>query len=152
MTTGKTIALSIWTFVSKVMPVFFNMLSRFVIAFLPGSKHLNFMAAVTVHHDFGAQENKICHYFHFFSFYLPWSDGTRYHNLSFLNVEFKASFFTLFFSASSRGSLILLHFMPLEWYHLHIWGLKGNLFIYLSWKIITLQKFCCFLSISMNQP
>ena len=40
MTTGKTIALSIWTFVGKVMSLFFNMLSRFIIAFLPRSKHL----------------------------------------------------------------------------------------------------------------
>ena len=40
MTTGKTIALSIWTFVGKVMYLFFNMLSRFVIAFLPRSKCL----------------------------------------------------------------------------------------------------------------
>ena len=40
MTTGKTIALTRWTFVSKVMPLFFNTLSRFVIAFLPRSKHL----------------------------------------------------------------------------------------------------------------
>ena len=40
MTTGKTIALTIWTFVSKVMSLLFNMLSRFVIAFLPRSKHL----------------------------------------------------------------------------------------------------------------
>ena len=37
MTTGKTIALTIWTFVSKVMTLLFNMLSRFVIAFLPRS-------------------------------------------------------------------------------------------------------------------
>ena len=35
MTTGKTIALTIWTFVNKVMSLLFNMLSRFVIAFLP---------------------------------------------------------------------------------------------------------------------
>ena len=40
MTTGKTIALTLWTFVSKVMSLFFNMLSRFVIAFLPRSKCL----------------------------------------------------------------------------------------------------------------
>ena len=40
MTTGKTIALSIWTFVGKVMPLLFNMLSSLVIAFLPRSKHL----------------------------------------------------------------------------------------------------------------
>ena len=40
MTTGKTIALTRWTFVSKVMPLLFNMLSRLVIAFLPKSKCL----------------------------------------------------------------------------------------------------------------
>ena len=40
MTTGKTIVLTIWTFVGKVMSLLFNMLSRFVITFLPGSKHL----------------------------------------------------------------------------------------------------------------
>ena len=40
ITTGKTIALSIQTFVSKVMSLLFNTLSRFVIAFLPRNKHL----------------------------------------------------------------------------------------------------------------
>ena len=40
MTTGKTIALTRWTFVSKVMSLLFNTLSRLVIAFLPGNKHL----------------------------------------------------------------------------------------------------------------
>ena len=40
MTTGKTIALTIWTFVGKVMSMLFNTLSRFVIAFLPRSNHL----------------------------------------------------------------------------------------------------------------
>ena len=40
MTTGKIIALTIWTLVSKVMSLLFNMLSRLVIAFLPRSKHL----------------------------------------------------------------------------------------------------------------
>ena len=57
MTTGKTIALTLWTSVGKMMSLFFNMLSRLVIAFLPRSKRLNFMAAVTVHSDFGAQES-----------------------------------------------------------------------------------------------
>ena len=40
MTTGKTMALTRWTFVGKVMSLLFNMLSRLVIAFLPRSKHL----------------------------------------------------------------------------------------------------------------
>ena len=48
MTTEKTIALTIWDFVSNVMSLLFNMLSRITIAFLPRSKCLNFMAAVTI--------------------------------------------------------------------------------------------------------
>ena len=54
MTTGKTITLTRWT---KVMSLLFNILSRFVITFLPRSKCLNFMAAVTICSNFGAQEN-----------------------------------------------------------------------------------------------
>ena len=55
MTTGKTIALTRWTFVGKVMFLLFNMLSRLVITFFPRSKRLfNFMAAITICSDFGA--------------------------------------------------------------------------------------------------
>ena len=54
MATGKTIALTIWTIVSKVMSLLLNMLSKFVIAFLSRS---NFMAALIICSDFGAQEN-----------------------------------------------------------------------------------------------
>ena len=71
MTTGKTIALIVWTFVGQVMSLLFNILSRFVIAFLPRGKRLNFMAVVTIHSAFGVQENKTCHCFHFSPFYLP---------------------------------------------------------------------------------
>ena len=53
MTTGKTIALTIQTFVSIVMSLLFNMLSRFVKVFLPRSKCVNFMAAITICSDFG---------------------------------------------------------------------------------------------------
>ena len=55
----KKTALTIWTFVGKVMSLLFNTLSRFVIAFLPRSMCLNFMAAVTVCGDFGAQDNSL---------------------------------------------------------------------------------------------
>ena len=48
MITGKTTALTRWTFVGKVMPLLFNMLSRLVIAFLPMSESLNFMAQGTI--------------------------------------------------------------------------------------------------------
>ena len=65
MTAGKTIALTIQTFVSKEMCLLFNMLSRFVIAFLPMKKaSFNIMAAVTICSDIGTQEHKVCHYFH----------------------------------------------------------------------------------------
>ena len=58
-TTGKTIALARWTFVGKVMSLLFNMLSGLVITFLPRSKRLNFIAAVTICSDFGAQKYKV---------------------------------------------------------------------------------------------
>ena len=71
MTTGKTLALTRQTFVSKVMSLIFNTLSRFVIAFSSKEQaSLNFMAAVTVCSDFGAQENKVSHCFHCFPIYL----------------------------------------------------------------------------------
>ena len=60
MTTGKTIALTRWKFVGKVMALLFNMLYRLVIAFFPKEQaSFNFMAAVTICKDFGAQENKV---------------------------------------------------------------------------------------------
>ena len=72
MTTGKTIALTIRTFVSKVMSLPFNTLSKFVIAFFSKEQvSFNFMAEVTVHSDFGAQENKMRPCFHCFPIYLP---------------------------------------------------------------------------------
>ena len=70
ITTRKTKALTIQTFVSKVTSLLFNMLSGLVIAFLPRSKCLNFMAAVTTCSDIGAPKID-CHYFHCFSVYLP---------------------------------------------------------------------------------
>ena len=56
-----------WTFVGKVMSLLFNKLSR--VCHSVSSKEqesFNFRAAVAVHSDFGAQENKICHCFNFF--------------------------------------------------------------------------------------
>ena len=118
MTTGKTIALTLQTFVCKVIFLPFNIPSTFVIVFLTRNKCLNFMASVIIHSDFGAQESKICHCFHFFSIYLPWSDSIRYHDLHFLNIEFLASFYT----PPLHPHVFPFCFLPLEWYHLHIWG------------------------------
>ena len=62
--------------------------------FLQGQMSFNFMAAVTIHSDFEAQENKICHCFYFFPFYLPSSDGTRSRNLVFFFLIFHNTLFT----------------------------------------------------------
>ena len=85
MTTGKTIALTIWTFVVKVMSLLFNMLSRLVITFLPRSKRLfNFMVAVTICSDFGTPKNKVCHCFHCFThlFVMKWQDQMPWSSFS----------------------------------------------------------------------
>jgi len=112
MITGKTTALTRWTFVRKVVALLLNILSRFFTAFLPRSKPLlNFMAALTIYSDLGDQENKVCNCFLIFPFYLPWSDGAGCRGLSFFNVEFQASFFHSPLSPSSSGSLVCLHFL-----------------------------------------
>ena len=92
MTTGKTIALTRWTFVGKVMSLVFNMLPSLVITFLPRSKSLNFMAAVTIWSDFGAPQNKVSHCFHCLTIYLLWSDGTKCHILVFWMLSFRPTF------------------------------------------------------------
>ena len=88
MTTGKTIALTRWTFVGKVTSLLFNMLSRLVIAFLPRSKHLLISwlqspSAVIL------EPKKIVSV----SIVSP----PICHDLSFLNVDFEMNFFTLHF-------------------------------------------------------
>ena len=65
MTTGKSIALTRWIVVGKVMSLVFNMLSRLVIAFLPRSKHLNFMLQSPSAVIWNPQK-KVCHCFHCF--------------------------------------------------------------------------------------
>ena len=87
MTTGKTIALSRWTFVGKVMSLLLNMLCRLVITFLPRSKHLLISWLQSPSAVILEPRKKVSHYFHYFPIYLPWSDGTGCHDLRFLNVE-----------------------------------------------------------------
>ena len=82
MITGKTIALTIWAFVGKVISLLFNTLSRFFSFPFKEQVSFNFMAAVTIYSDLGAQENKSVTASTFL--YLPRSDGTRYHDLNFL--------------------------------------------------------------------
>ena len=117
----KTIALTIWTFVGRVMSLLFNTLSRFVIGFLPRSNHLlipwlhssstvilepkkgKSITASTfspsVYHEVMGPDAMIL-------VFLIFSFSWLYHSLP---------------SPSSRGSLVPLCFLHLEWYHPHIW-------------------------------
>ena len=70
VTTVETIALTIQTFVGKVMSLLLNMLSRFVIAFFPKEQvSFNFMASVTICSNFGNKIKSVS--FHCFPIYLP---------------------------------------------------------------------------------
>ena len=87
----KNHSLAKWTFVGKVVPLLFNMLSRLVITFLPRSKcllisWLQSPTAVILEAP-PQKKNKVSHCFHCFPIYLPWSDGTGCHDLTSLNVE-----------------------------------------------------------------
>ena len=70
-TIGKTIALTKWTLVGKLMSLLFNMLSKLVNFSFKEQEFFNFMAAVTICNDFGVPKNKVCHCFHCFPIYLP---------------------------------------------------------------------------------
>jgi len=87
MTTGKTIALTRWTFVGKVMSLLLYMLSRLVITFLPRSKRLLISWLQSPSAVILEPPKIVCHCFHCFPIHLSWNDGTKCHNLSFLNVE-----------------------------------------------------------------
>ena len=145
MTTGKTIALKRWTFLGKVTSLLFNMLSTLVITFLPRSKCLLIsrrqsssavvleppkIKSVTV-------PPSICHEV----------VGPDALILVFWMLSFKPTFWL---SSFTRGCLVLLHFLLLEWCHLHIWGY--SYFSWQSWFQLTLppaQRFSwCTLHIS----
>ena len=85
MTIGKTIAFTRWTSVGKVMSLLLNMLSRLVITFFLRSKcllisWLQSPSAVILE----PPKNEV---WHCFPIYFQWSDGTRCHDLRFLNVK-----------------------------------------------------------------
>ena len=66
------------------------------------------MAAVTICSDFGAPKNKVSNYFHCFPIYLPWSNGTRCHDLSFFECWVLNQLFLSPLSLLSRSSLVIL--------------------------------------------
>ena len=111
MTTGKTIALTRWIFVGKVMSLFFNMRSRLAITFLPRSKRLliswlqGLSAGILESPKIKSVSVSTV------SIYLPWSDETRCLTLVFRMLSFKPTFHSPL-SLSSSGALVLLHFLP----------------------------------------
>ena len=123
MTTGKTKNphLTIWTFVSKVMTLLFNTLSRFLVATLPRSKCLLISCLQSPSTVILKPEKMKSDTFHIFPICLPWSDRTRCHDHSFWMLSFKPAFSLSSFTFIKR-LLVPLHFLPLEWYHLPIWG------------------------------
>ena len=104
MTTGKTIPLTRQIFVGKVMSLLFNTMSRFVIVFLPRSKHLliswlRSLSAVTLgSNKIKYNKMKFVTVSTFPPFYLPWSDGTGCHDFSFWMLSFKPAFSLSFFT------------------------------------------------------
>ena len=122
MTTGKTIALTIWTFVNKVIPLIFNMLSGLVIAFLPRSKCLliSWLQSLS---EVILDPKKIK------SVTVPFYPPSICHEVvgpdamffTFWMLSFKQLFHSTF-SPSWRVSLVPLRFLLEVWCHLHIWG------------------------------
>ena len=116
MTTGKTIALTRWTFVGKVMSLLFNLLFWFAIVFLPRSKWFLIswlqspsamflepekIRSVTISNFSPSIYNEMM--------------GPDAMVLVFWMLSFKPAFHSPL-SPSSRSSLVLLHFLPLQWY------------------------------------
>ena len=118
MTTGKIIALTMWTFVGKVMSLLFNMLSRFVIAFLPRGKcflisWLQSLSAVIL------ESEKIK------SVTAPTFAPSICHDLSFLTRVLIQLFHS---SLSSRGSLVSLHFSAIV--------VVSSAYLRLDWEVV----------------
>ena len=121
----KKHTLTIWTFVGKLMSLLFNMLSKFLMALLPRSRHfLNFMPAVTIHSDFGARENHVCHYFHCFPIICLAVVGLGSMILVFWMLSFKPAFslssFTLIKRLFSSSSLSAIRVVPSAYLRLFI--------------------------------
>ena len=122
----KIIVFTIWNYISKVMSLIFNIVSRFVITFLPRSTRLNFMAAITICSDFGSKKIKsvtvsivslsICHEV------MEPDSMTIGFECWVLNQLFHSSLLP-----SSRG-FFSSSFLSLGWCHLHIWD-----YWYFSW-------------------
>ena len=125
----KNIVLTIWSFVSKGISLLFNILSRFVIAFLPRSKHhllswlLSPSAVILEPKKRKLVTASICPLSICHEVMRPDAMILVFWMLSFMPA------FSLSLLPTSRGSLVPLYFLSLEWYHLHIWSCW-----HFSWK------------------
>ena len=127
--TGKTIALTIRTSIDRVMSLLFNTLSRFVITFLPRSKHLLISWLQSPSAVIWSSRRGNLSLLPLFPFYLPCSNGARCHDLSFLifslklalslfsftliKVLFSSSLLSAIRVASSAYLRLLMFFLPI---------------------------------------
>ena len=84
------------------------------------------MASVTICSDFGAPQNKVWHCFHCFPIYFPWSDGTRCHDLRFLNIEN--------IQYSLRILIANLYWAVTLCWVRHDWATSLSLFNFMHWR------------------
>ena len=122
MTTGKTIALTRQTFVSKVMSLLCNTLFRFVIVFLPRSSHLLISWLQSPSHMILEPKQRKSVTASTFSPSICHEVMGPYVVILFLECWILSQLFHSPIAPSSRSSLVPLCFLPFELFHLHIWG------------------------------
>ena len=166
MTTGKTMALIIWTFVGKVMSLLLNMLSRLVIALLPRSKRLliSWLQSPSVV-ILEPPQNKVFHCLHCFPICLPWNKrnvpiifamkmGPDAMIFIFLVLSFKPTFslssFTFIKRLFSSSSLSAIRVVPSAYLRLLIFLLAILILAFASsspaWSRVTVYSFGVLLS------
>ena len=122
----------IWLLEKSYLWLYGSLLSKWCLCFLIHSlgchcfsskeqASFNFVATITICSDFTAQEDKM-RYFHFFPIYLHEMMGPDAMILIFWRLSLKSVFSLSSFTLIKRLFLVPLHFLPLECYHLHIWG------------------------------
>ena len=137
MTTGRTIALTIWTFAGKMICLLFITLSRFVMAFLPRSKRVLISwlqsPSMVILEPRKIRSVTASIFSPFISHEMMELDAM----LLVFQCWVLSQHFHSPLSPSSWDSSVPLHFLPLEWYHLHIWGCWHS-----SWQSRASSKEC----------
>ena len=117
----RNIALTIWRFLAKWCLCFLIYCLGCHSFLSMEQASFNFMTTVTICNDFEAQEKKICHCFHFPPLSICHEViGPNVMIFVFSVLSFKPAFTLLFHL--HQEALQFLHFLPLSWHHLHIWG------------------------------